>query len=76
MVDYEYTPLYYSGPIQVRWYDSTDQAFHGGIGYHDILITSDGRELKIDDIIQSAQDDGIFWDDAIIELEWLDLNLD
>ena len=30
--------------------------------------------MKIDDIIKDAEKAGVHWDDAIIELEWIDIS--
>lgn len=47
----------------------------GGIAYHDFIISGlTGEVFQIQHIIDEAQKDGIFWDDAIIELEWLSVS--
>lgn len=72
--DYEYTPLYYGTPCQIRFYESTNNTYHGGIAYHDFVICGcSGAVLLIEDIIKDAEKFSIHWDDAIIELEWIDI---
>ena len=72
---YSYTPLYYSTPIQVRYWE--DGKYHGGICYNDILIKGDtGEVAAIQTIIDNAQKENIFWDDAIIELDWNSIGKD
>lgn len=47
----------------------------GGIAYQDFVISGlTGDVFKIQDIIDEAQKVGIFWDDAIIELEWMSVS--
>ena len=70
---YDYTPLYYATPCQVRWYNIQDHQWHAGIAYKDELILDDGAVDKIDAIVKAAQTCGIHWDDAVVELNWLPL---
>ena len=74
---YEYTPLYYGTPCQVKFWDCGDPnrpLLSGGIAYHDEIICGCcGTVLSIQDIIDDAKECGIHWDDAIIELEWIDI---
>ena len=72
--EYEYTPLYYDGAIQVRWYDWRDGKYHGGIGFHEFLITGRGELFYLDDVVSYAISRGVYWDDAVIEMEWLNLD--
>lgn len=47
----------------------------GGIAYHDEIICGCcGAVLSIQDVIDDAAECGIHWDDAIIELEWIDIS--
>ena len=72
---YEYTELYYGTPCQVRFYDSAEDEMSGGIAYHDFIICGRTGDIKlIETIINDAQRAGIHWDDAVIELEWIDLS--
>lgn len=72
---YEYTPLYYGTPCQVRFYDAYDDVWCGGVAYHDFIICGCcGAIISIQDIIDGAADVSVHWDDAIIELEWLDIS--
>ena len=72
-MEYDYTELYYSTPIQVKYYDRELQKYCIGIALKDFLITTEGKTVLIDSIIQFASLDGISFDDAIIELDWEDL---
>lgn len=70
---YEYVPLFYGTPCQVRFWGNGE--YFGGIAYHDIIICGCcGDVLKIDDVVEKAKQDGIHFDDAIIELEWLNIS--
>lgn len=73
-MDYEYTELYYSTPVQVKYYNRTYQRYQGGIAYRDEIITSEGDLISIDSIIQYASLDNITPDDAVVELSWKDLD--
>lgn len=70
---YSYTPLYYSAPTQVRYWE--EERYHGGIGYHDIIIKGGtGEVIAIQTIIDNAQKESVNWDEAIIELDWNDID--
>ena len=72
---YEYTPLYYGTPCQVRYYDAGCDIYIGGIAFQDQVICGCcGGNRQIQDIIDDAALCGIHWDDAIIELEWVDIS--
>ena len=72
---YEYTPLYYGTPCQVKFYDAFAKEYCGGIAIHDTVICGDcGAVLLIEDIIKGAESVGVHWDDAIVELEWIDIS--
>jgi hypothetical protein len=46
----------------------------GGIAYHDEIICGCcGAVLSIQEVIDDAVEAGIHWDDAIVELEWIDI---
>lgn len=70
---YEYTPLYYLTPCQVKWYNYITGKMDGGIAFEDKIIKTDGSIELLDQIVTDAVIKGIAVDDAIIELEWLDL---
>ena len=73
-MSYKYTPLYYGTPCQVRFYDAHDNMWRGGIALHDFVICGCcGVMLKIQDIIDDAEKYNIHWDEAIVELEWIDI---
>lgn len=72
---YPYTPLYYNAPTQVRYWE--DSKYHGGICYHDFIIKGDTGEIDaIQNIINHAEKEGVFWDDAVVELDWVDIDED
>lgn len=62
--NYSYTPLYYATPCPVRFY--LKGQFLYGTGIEEYIVAGTAKFL-IEDIIDAAQDDGIFWDDAIVE---------
>ena len=72
---YEYEPLYYGTPCQVRFYKAADGLYRGGIAYHDFIICGRcGSVLKIDELVADAGKAGIHWDDAVIEYgDWVDI---
>ena len=76
--NYEYTPLYYGTPCQVRFIDCGDPnniTICGGIAYHDFIICGCcGTILPIQEIIDDAGACGYHWDNAIIELDWIDID--
>ncbi len=73
-MDYEYTELYYATPCQVRFYDAENGEFCGGIALQDFVISGmEGDIIPIEKIIRLAEEDGIHWDDAVVELEWVDI---
>ena len=69
--------MYYGTPCQVRFVDCGDPnniTIYGGIAYKDEIICGCcGAVLSIDGIIKDAEKAGIHWDDAIIELGWIDI---
>ena len=69
-----YTPLYYNGPTQVKYFDPRDQKYHGGIAYRDFIISGIGEVLITDLVVKHAYEAGIKMDDAVIELEWLNID--
>ena len=71
--DYSYTSLYYSTPCLVRYFDIKTKSYQEGICIHDQLITYDGRIFPTDEIIRWAAQYA-FWDNAVIEQTWIDLN--
>ena len=72
---YEYTPLYYGTPCQVKFYNTSINDYCGGIAYHDIIVSGlDGSILLIEDIVKQAAQYNIHWDDAVIELEWINIS--
>ena len=73
--NYEYTPLYYKTPCQVRFYDVYDGIWRGGLAYQDkILCGCCGGILNIQDIIDDAKKAAIHFDNVIVELEWIDIS--
>jgi hypothetical protein len=67
--------LYYAHPVQVRYWNSESHNYYGAICYHDFLIDAiSGEVCFIMNVIRTAANDGVSADDAIIELDWLNLN--
>lgn len=67
--------LYYSHPVQVRYWDAECHKYFGGIAYHEFLIDAhSGEAHHIAIILKEAANDGKDADQAIIELDWLSLN--
>jgi Fe2+ or Zn2+ uptake regulation protein len=59
----------------VRFYDAFDNMWRGGIAYHDFVICGCcGAIMPIEDIIEEANESGVHFDDAIKELEWIDIS--
>lgn len=70
-----YTPLYYATPCQVKFYDANACAYRGGIALYDYIICGCcGEMLLTDEVVKNAEMADIHWDDAVIELEWIDLS--
>ena len=68
--------LYYSHPVQVRYWDSECHSYYGGIAYHDFIIDGIiGEVLPITKVLSEAANSDKDADEAIIELDWLNLNL-
>lgn len=78
MEEYAYTPLYYDNPIQVAYFDGLEgkyPAYKGGIAYQDVIIKGEsGERVSIQTIINYASENDVHWDNAIIELDWVNLN--
>lgn len=75
MVDYEYTPLYYGEITQVRFYDTNSATWKGGLCYQNKLVDgATGQEYLIEEIVARAQSHNINFEDAIVELDWNNLN--
>ena len=75
MNTYEYTPLYYGTPCQVKYWDIDEQRYIGGIALRDELICGCcGSICKIDAIVAAGVADGKHWDDVVIELAWKDID--
>ena len=74
---YEYTPLYYGTPCQVKYWDPCEEEYVGAIAVYDYLICGCcGSVAKLSDVIAAGVKDGKHWDDVIIELSWNDINKD
>lgn len=72
---YEYTPLYYATPCQVRFFHPTRHKFEGGIALYNMIVCGvDGEIFITDYVVSSAAAHGIHWDDAVVELNWIDIN--
>ena len=65
--------LYYSHPVQIKYWDTQLQQYKGGIAYHDFIIDGYSGEAKlITNVLKETPDKTA--DEAIIELSWLSLN--
>lgn len=70
--EYEYTPLYYEHPVQVKYYDPQHLRHREGIAFHNYIVRAlDGYAFKIDDIIESGQCENLYEDFCIVEQDWL-----
>ena len=75
MKQYEYCPLYYATPCQVRFYHPSRLCYEGGIAIHNMVISGvDGEIFIADHIVSSAAAHKVHWDDAVVELAWLDIS--
>ena len=69
---YEYTPLYYGTPCQVRFYEAASGLYRGGIAIHDYIICGCcGSALDIEELLEDAEAAGI--DLQYHELPWIDI---
>lgn len=73
-MEHNYTPLYYSTPCQVKWFNIEHDRWEGGIGFQNYLIKGDGSIIPLDDILSEAVEHCIDVEKVVIELSWLDLN--
>lgn len=73
MNTYPYTPLYYSNPTRLKYYDADFNCWLIGIGIADKIITFDGQYVDTAYIISRAEANHIYWDNAIIECSWENL---
>ena len=73
--DYKYTSLYYGTPCQVRFYSPKTNAWTGGIAVYDYIICGHSGEIFfIEDVILNFEENKGHFDDAIIEMEWIDIS--
>lgn len=72
----ESTELYYSHPVQVKYYNVQLKKYIGGIVYKDFLISGKtGTVYKIEDYIKRVKSESnLIKDKIIIELSWTDLS--
>lgn len=67
--------LYYAHPVQVRYWNSERHKYCGAICYHEFLIdATSGEACLIDKVLSTAANNGISADNAIIELDWININ--
>ena len=68
--------LYYAHPVQVRFWDTNQLKYVGGIAYHDYIICACcGEALRIDEILDLAMKmSKLDPDKAIVELAWIDIS--
>ena len=56
----------------MRFYDAATNNYYGGIAYQDVIFCGCcGSIIPIEDIVNSAK---MSSDEAIVELEWVDLS--
>lgn len=69
--------MYYEHPVQLRYWDTEQKSYVGGIGYQDYIVSGiDGMVIPIRDIVQKARTkDNRDADCAIVELSWIDIEL-
>ena len=67
---------YYMEPTQVRFWDTGEQKYYGGIAYQDYIICGHcGNICQIAEIIREADEySHLDCDSAIVELAWVDLS--
>lgn len=72
----ESTELYYSHPVQVKYYNIQLKKYVGGIVYKDFLISGKtGVVYKTEDYIkQVKRESNLTKDNIIIEVSWTDLS--
>lgn len=68
--------LYYEHPVQVRFWDVGEKTYVGGIAYQDFIICAHcGIVCSIADVIAEANEcNNLTADQAIIELDWINLS--
>ena len=69
--------LYYSHPVQLKYWDTGLQKYVGGIGYQDYIICGCcGKRCSIAEILDEAvKFSKMEPDKSIIELGWVDIGL-
>lgn len=74
-MDYEYTPLYYSTPCQVKYYDRHEKTYRGAICYHEYIIFGNGSWDYTDRfVLKTAEETGKHFDEVLVELNWVDIS--
>lgn len=70
------TELYYSHPVQIRFWEPCVKRYVGAIAYKDFVICGCcGSLIPIQDIIDTAKEfSNMNEDEAIVELDWIDIN--
>jgi hypothetical protein len=68
--------VYYTHPVQVKYWDTDLKKYVGGIGYHEVIICGCcGKVCSIAEIIDEAEK---YYkmdpDKAIIEMNWIDIS--
>lgn len=67
--------LYYSHPVQIRYWNENIHNWQVGIAFQDFIISAiTGEIVLIYDVLTLAIQDGKTTDEAIVELEWLSLH--
>lgn len=69
--------MFFNVPTQVKFYDSEDKSYVGGIAYKDeVFCGCCGSVFEISDIIADAEELGVGANEAIIALPWIDIQLE
>lgn len=65
--------LYYDHPVQIRFW--REGRYVGGFAIHDFIIDGERGALYLTkEVISLGVQGGVYWDDVIIELDWLNLS--
>lgn len=64
--------IYYDHPVQVRFW--REGKYVGGFALHEFIIDGESGALYLTkEIVSLGVQEGVYWDDVIIELDWLNL---
>lgn len=67
--------IWYTHPIQVKYFNPDETLFRSGIVYHsDLICCHCGQHYNVNDILAKAEVFNISEDEAVIELSWKNLD--